>query len=106
MAYSRAVKTGQAVRAGLKARKKWRAWAEKSQPESFQGFLARPDKARNPSGLARPGCGQPKSPQKKLKCVIFFLHWTGLLDVVTLLGVTFWIIKTFMLFQIISILNF
>jgi len=46
--------------------------AEKLQPESFQGFLARPDKARNPVGLARPGCGQPESLQKKLKCVIFF----------------------------------
>ena len=69
---------GRAVRAGLKARKKWRAWAEKLQPESFQGFLARPDKARNLVGLARPGRGQPESPQKKLKCVIFFftLDWT------------------------------
>jgi len=56
----------------------------KIEAQIISGFLARPDKARNPVGLACPGRGQPESPQKKLKCVIFFLHWTGLLDVVNL----------------------
>jgi len=59
-----------------KPAKKWRAWAEKLQPESFQGFLARPNKARNPVGLARPGCGQPESPQKNWS--VWFFIYTGL----------------------------
>jgi hypothetical protein len=65
----RAVKMGRAVRAGLKGRIKCRVWAEKLQPEFFQGFLARPEKARSPLGPARSGSGQPASP---LKNTIFY----------------------------------
>ena len=60
----RAVKTGRALRAGPKARIKCRAWAENLEPESIQGFLARPEKARSLVGLARSGRGRPASPPK------------------------------------------
>jgi len=93
-------------RAGPESPQKMKGLGRKIAARIISGLFSPARQSPKPGRASPSGLRAARKPAKKIEvCVIFFLHWTGLLDVVTLLGVTFWIIKTFMLFQIISILN-
>jgi len=70
---TRAAKTGRAIWAGPKARIKRKAWAKKLEPEFFQGFLARPVKARNPFGLQ--AARQPAKNSSGFFCVVYVYYF-------------------------------
>jgi len=81
---ARAVKMGRAVRAGLKARKKMKGLGRKIAARIISGLFSPAQQSPKPGRASPSGLRAARKPAKKLKCVIFYLHWTGLLDVVNL----------------------